>query len=453
MGGRSSGGRNRAVLVVFNHAGMPYHRRKVRRIKSLGLGRGLPFVTDGHEHAANIGVAGGRGYLRDSPGTAELSAAIWLSAGAAAAISPAATAGVSSSATNRTATGRDRGARSTGSAGRASGCDQWRSLGSQRRFGRLGCGRSQRPAHGGRFVSVGPTGSAELQLDYANFVRLCRRNRNPHLRLSKTAVIRFRSPEDLITYRVLRDSDTQSEISTPAVAVRPVHASAVRVEVAPDGVTRIIVRHGDADVSTSKGTEHIHEGNMMLVRGSRGRSRVSDRLCAALGTAGTTGTISATRISSGPIKPLSEPGHSGRRRSGCYGRWGYDPAYGNVWTPNVAPSGLLIGDGQWVWEDYYGWTWVDYASRGDGRPFITVRGISAPGLAGAGFPARGTAIIGIIRRWLAFSALAAASDLESDSVSEMWAGFLWRRLRPFTRGTAEAGMGGAVSWLPGMWEL
>src|SRR5579871_4833923 len=60
----------------------------------------------------------------------------------------------------------------------------------------------------------------------------------------------------------------QSEISTPAVAVHPSRLSEVRVEVASDGSTRIIIRRGEAEVVTPKGSERVREGNMMLVRGT-----------------------------------------------------------------------------------------------------------------------------------------------------------------------------------------
>ena len=54
------------------------------------------------------------------------------------------------------------------------------------------------------------------------------------------------------------------------------------------------------------------------------------------------------------------PDITGAEDLDAYGRWGYDPAYGNVWTPNVPPGWAPYSNGQWVWEDYYGWTWVDY---------------------------------------------------------------------------------------------
>lgn len=43
-----------------------------------------------------------------------------------------------------------------------------------------------------------------------------------------------------------------------------------------------------------------------------------------------------------------------------YGRWGRDPQYGNVWYPsNVNADWSPYSDGQWIWLDPWGWTWVD----------------------------------------------------------------------------------------------
>jgi len=41
-----------------------------------------------------------------------------------------------------------------------------------------------------------------------------------------------------------------------------------------------------------------------------------------------------------------------------YGRWVYDPSYGQVWVPAVDPGWAPYRAGRWVWEDYYGWTWL-----------------------------------------------------------------------------------------------
>jgi hypothetical protein len=218
------------------------------------------------------------------------------------------------------------------------------------------------PLMAGDSVSVGPGSSAEMQLDFANFFRI---GGDSEIRISQLDNGRqqIQVSRGLVTWRVLRDangSNIQSEISTPAVAVHPLRLSEVRVEVAADGATRIIVRRGDAEVSTPRGTERVHEGNMMLVRGAvddpeyqvvnvppkDGWDNFNDQRDAYLERSQSNRYLS--------------PDITGGDDLDAYGRWGYDPAYGNVWTPAVPPTWAPYQDGQWVWEDYYGWTWVDY---------------------------------------------------------------------------------------------
>jgi hypothetical protein len=218
------------------------------------------------------------------------------------------------------------------------------------------------PLMAGDSVSVAPNGSAEMQLDYANYLRV---GGDSEIRISQLDNSRqqVQVSRGLVTWRVLRDSNgsnTQSEISTPAVAVHPLRLSEVRVEVAADGATRIIVRRGDAEVATPRGTERVHEGNMMLVRGSAddpeyqlvnappkdGWDNFNDQRDAFLERAQSNRYVS--------------PDINGAEDLDAYGRWGYDPAYGNVWTPAVPPTWAPYQNGQWVWEDDYGWTWVDY---------------------------------------------------------------------------------------------
>ena len=48
-----------------------------------------------------------------------------------------------------------------------------------------------------------------------------------------------------------------------------------------------------------------------------------------------------------------------------YGRWRETRRYGHVWVPDYAPADWApYSTGRWVWDPYYGWTWVDYAPWG-----------------------------------------------------------------------------------------
>ncbi len=208
------------------------------------------------------------------------------------------------------------------------------------------------PLMAGDSISVGPGGSVEMQLDYADFVRI---GGDSEVRISQLDDGRnqIQVSRGLVTWRVLRESNAVSEISTPAGAVRPFRLAAVRAEVASDGSTRIIVRHGDAEVSSQRGIAPLHEGNMALLPDLQ--------------------TVYAPVHDGWDTWNDQRDNYLSRSQSSQYvsqdiqgaedldqnGNWGYDPAYGNVWTPNVPVGWAPYRNGQWVWEDYYGWTWVD----------------------------------------------------------------------------------------------
>jgi len=47
------------------------------------------------------------------------------------------------------------------------------------------------------------------------------------------------------------------------------------------------------------------------------------------------------------------------------GDWRQTPNYGNVWVPRDVPAGWApYSTGRWVWDPYYGWSWVDDAPWG-----------------------------------------------------------------------------------------
>jgi hypothetical protein len=215
------------------------------------------------------------------------------------------------------------------------------------------------PLMAGDSISVAAGGSAELQLDFGNFVRIAG---DSEIRLSALDNGRYQIQvaKGLITWRVLRDTNTQAEISTPAVAVHPLRQSAVRVEVAPDGGTRIMVRKGDVEASTPKGTEHLHEGSMMLVRGSADDPEYQVVAAAVRDQWDNWNDQRDAFLDKAQSNRYLSQDITGGEDLDAAGRWGYDPAYGNVWTPNVQPGWAPYSNGEWVWEDYYGWTWVDY---------------------------------------------------------------------------------------------
>jgi hypothetical protein len=215
------------------------------------------------------------------------------------------------------------------------------------------------PLMAGDAISVGPGGSAEVQFDFANFVRIAG---DSELRISSLENGRYQAQmaRGMATWRVLRDGGAQAELSTPLVAVHPERDTAVRVEVAPDSSTRVIVRRGVADISHARGSQQLREGGMMLVRGQPDNPEYQ-----LVPASARDGWDSWSDERDQYLLRAQSPQYVSQDVYGVedldqYGRWVQDPNYGAVWAPNVPASWSPYSNGQWCWEDYYGWTWVDY---------------------------------------------------------------------------------------------
>lgn len=69
------------------------------------------------------------------------------------------------------------------------------------------------------------------------------------------------------------------------------------------------------------------------------------------------------------IDSLSEryipPGIAGTSDLDHYGNWRVIDEYGPVWVPDDMPAGWVpYSSGQWIWDPYYQWTWIDDAPWG-----------------------------------------------------------------------------------------
>ena len=206
-------------------------------------------------------------------------------------------------------------------------------------------------------LSTGPNGRAEIQFDFGNMIRV---GPGSEVRLGELEDRRYlvQVATGTTTFRVLRDSGADVEISTPTVSVRPAEQGSYRVTVFPDGTTEITVRVGRAEIFSPRGTETLTVGRTMEARGTPSdpeymingaipqdewdrwnvdRDRILDR------------TSSYRYVS---------PDITGAEDLDAYGQWNNDPQYGNVWVPNVDPGWAPYRVGRWVDEPYYGWTWV-----------------------------------------------------------------------------------------------
>ncbi len=209
-------------------------------------------------------------------------------------------------------------------------------------------------------VLTGVGSRAEVQFDYANFLRL---GADAEVRLAglETKRYQIQISRGTATFRVLRDSEADVELDTPNVSVRPSKRGIYRVTVNEDGTSEVTVRSGEAETFSPKGAERLHSGKTMLVRGTQADpefqvvneiaqdnfdrwSEDRDRL------------LERSRTYQYVSRDIY-----GADELDSYGRWVYVPSYGWVWSPSgVGSDWAPYRYGRWAWVDWYGWSWVSY---------------------------------------------------------------------------------------------
>ena len=281
-------------------------------------------------------------------------------------------------------------------------------------------------------VATGEGARAEVQLDFANILRLAARSQAKIADLTRTR-IQVQVAQGYANYTVVKGNEADVEIDSPNVAVRPLRPGRYRMQVISDSETNVIVRDGEAEITTPQGSTRVQSGEMITVRGT---------------------DQPEYKVSSAPenddwdrwnkdrdnvIRDAASWGHTNRYYTGAndldsYGHWVYVPGYGNVWQPYQEATWAPYQAGRWVWEPYYGWTWVSY-DRGVG-PLITMAGGSITAAAGAGGLDRFTCII--VRCGRPRLSSLSALDTTPDSALAPLDGSPWARMTRFIPGTDAA---------------
>jgi hypothetical protein len=220
------------------------------------------------------------------------------------------------------------------------------------------------PVVNGDKVSTGPGARAEVQLDYANIVRL---GSNAQISLANFTkrYIQVQVSQGLVNYSVFGESETEPEIDTPNVALHPAHQDGVfRIEVRPDGDTIIIVRKGEAEISTPQGIATVKQGDMATVRGTDADARYKITAAPERDDWDRFNTDRDRMIHAASSWNHTNKYYVGSEDLDANGRWENAPDYGQVWVPNEPDGWAPYRDGNWVYEPYYGWTWVGYEPWG-----------------------------------------------------------------------------------------
>ncbi len=222
--------------------------------------------------------------------------------------------------------------------------------------------RLNTPLVPGDKVATGHDSRAEIQLDYADVLRLGE-NANATIADLTRNRMQVQVGLGLADFSQLRDSDANIEIDTPNVAIRPLRSGVYRIQVNSSTETQVIVRQGEAEVTTPQGSTRVQSGQLITVEGTTNPEYQ---------------TVSApdrddwdrwnserdSLISRAESWRYTNRYYTGSQDLDDYGRWVNVPDYGQVWSPAVGPGWAPYSSGQWVWEPYYGWTWVSYEPWG-----------------------------------------------------------------------------------------
>lgn len=218
------------------------------------------------------------------------------------------------------------------------------------------------PLEAGDSVSTAENSRAEVQLDYADILRLAGQTDAKITSLSNNQ-IQVQVSQGLIDFTVLKGGSAQVEIDTPNVAVHPTEPGVYRVEVDSASETHVIVRKGHAQVSTPQGSADLDPGRMMMVQGTENpQYQITD-------APSTDGWDQWNDERNRQIENANNYQHdntyyTGAADLGNYGRWQYVPGYDWCWTPYIDAGWVPYSAGRWVWEPFYGYTWVSYEPWG-----------------------------------------------------------------------------------------
>lgn len=220
------------------------------------------------------------------------------------------------------------------------------------------------PVVNGDHISTGKNSRAEIQLDYANVLRMSDESTANVVNLSPTQ-IQLQVGQGLVNYDIVKNSDANIEIDTPNVAVRPAAGEgSYRIQVNSDGETIVDVRKGSAEISTPQGSTTVNRDQRITIEGNADNAQY--QISGAPGR-DDWDKWNADRdhvIESAKSWQHTDPYYTGSQDLDAYGQWQNVPDYGDVWFPAAGPGWAPYRDGRWVYEPYYGWTWVSYEPWG-----------------------------------------------------------------------------------------
>jgi hypothetical protein len=220
------------------------------------------------------------------------------------------------------------------------------------------------PLEAGDKISTGANAQAEVQLDFADVLRL-----DQHAQANIAALgnqqIQVQVAQGLVNFSIFKHSESDVEIDTPNVAIHPSHdEGSFRILVLSDTETQVIVRNGQAEISTPQGSTHLSKGQLITIEGAGQAAQYKVTDAPDKDSFDTWVEGRDRQIQDAQSWQNTDPYYVGTQDLDNNGSWVDSPDYGQVWEPSVGPGWAPYQDGQWVYEPYYGWTWVSYEPWG-----------------------------------------------------------------------------------------
>jgi len=211
-------------------------------------------------------------------------------------------------------------------------------------------------------IATGDQSRAEVQLDYANVLRLDQRAEVNIVDVTRTR-LQLQVAQGTVTFTVFKGTEADVEIATPNMAVHPLGEGSYRIQVNSPSDTQVMVHNGRAEVSTAQGSATVEKNQAIYVRGTDNpeyqvaNAEHNDEW------------DNWNRDRDNSIRDAQSWSHTNQYYTGANdldrnGRWVNVPDYDWCWTPYVNAGWVPYRDGRWVWEPYYGWTWVSYEPWG-----------------------------------------------------------------------------------------
>lgn len=219
------------------------------------------------------------------------------------------------------------------------------------------------PLMTGDRIATGANSRAEVQFDGSNLLRL---GGGVEVSITQLEYNRIQTAlaHGTVTFRVLRSSNTDIEVDTPSIAVRPSKLGAYRIAVNDAGETEVTARSGEVEVFSPTGSQWVRSGQTLMARGPANDPEFQMVRAAGSDEWDHWNDSRDQALSRSASSQYVGPGVYGAEDLDPYGSWVDVPGYGSVWRPIVVEGWAPYRQGRWVWEDWYGWTWVSYEPWG-----------------------------------------------------------------------------------------